>query len=290
MTKRMAQKDTQRTARLFSLCFFLRTSFCLARHRLTLDLLDTPGRFILSLKIAHATNSMSSKIVVMGLAAGAAAMAAGILYILTRPAPVKSSSSKTSTNDETPSLDKQTMIKIFERITGMMQVVVMNLAEHEQQVRQAAAQRGKQVTNQEMEQYLMGQFRQAMGEVEQTVYKDNNTSEEQVRVATLYYADDEDFAKTLNKLKALFKAMTGQPNTDAVEVPEHVTMEKVLIVMSETMEGINDVLEKLHAELKEQGLSPESTEFKQQLQTLYLERVQLVRNEVHAKHNVSEVS
>mmetsp|Transcript_15516 Transcript_15516/g.30043 ORF Transcript_15516/g.30043 Transcript_15516/m.30043 type:complete len:241 (-) Transcript_15516:1267-1989(-) len=237
---------------------------------------------------------MSSKAVAVGIAAGVAVLAAGALYLLTRPAqsaaPKVAEGSSAGAPAGQAKLPKETMIKIFERITGMMQVVVMNLAEHEQKVRMSAQSRGKEISHEEMEQYLMSQFRQAMAEVEQTVYRENNTTEDEVRQATAFYEDDEDFNKTLNKLKRLFKAVTGQQQTQLPEVPEDFTMEKVLAIMSETMEGVNVVLETIHNELKETGLTPESNDFKSELQQRYLERVPHVRNEVHNKHGVSEVS
>ncbi|GBG34235.1 Hypothetical Protein FCC1311_104592 [Hondaea fermentalgiana] len=240
--------------------------------------------------------SSSSKAVAVGMAAGVAVLTAGLLYLLTRPVgSKKSAASEGAAGAEgevagnKPKLGKEAMIRIFERITGMMQMVVMNLAEHEQKVRMSVESRGKQISHEEMEQYLMTQFRQAMAEVEQTVYKENNTTEEEVRQATKYYEDDEDFNKTLLKLKRLFKAVTGQQQTQLPEVPKEVTMEKVLQIMSETMDGVNIVLESIHKELADSGLSPESTEFKAELQQRYLDRVGRVRAEVHSKHNISEL-
>ncbi|CAK9063788.1 Uncharacterized protein SCF082_LOCUS32975, partial [Durusdinium trenchii] len=142
---------------------------------------------------------------------------------------------------------------------------------HEQKVRQTLQEQGKQITNAEMEQYLMSKFRQAMSEE-----------------ATRFYESDEDFTKVLNKLKMLFKAVTGQSQTELPEVPEHVTMDKVLTVMSETMEGINVVLETINEELQASGLDPESQEFKKQLQERYMGQVAKLRSEVQEKHGIGE--
>jgi len=147
---------------------------------------------------------------------------------------------------------------------------------------------GKQITNAEMEQYLMSQFRSAMSAVEEQVYQELHTNEEEVRAATEFYKDDEDFKRTLNKLKTLFKAVTGQQQTELVEVPEHLTMKKTLDIMSEIMVGINEQVERIHEELTGKGLSPESDDFKKELQERYMEGVGVLRTSVHEKHEVNE--
>jgi len=238
----------------------------------------------------------ANRALVLGVTGGLAVLA-GALYLLTRrPATVKvkaAGKAGVAKDDgvvEMPSLGREQLIKIFERLCSMLNLIILQLAEHEQKVRVSAEKQGKEISHAEMEQYLMGQFRQAMAEVEQTVYKENNTTEEEVRAATTYYEDDEEFQQTLNKLRRLFKAVTGQPQSELPEVPEEVTMEKVLLVMSETMENINVVLEKIHKELTDSGMNPDSQEFKQQMQQRYLDRVGSLRAEVQQKHGIGEVS
>jgi hypothetical protein len=93
-------------------------------------------------------------------------------------------------------------------------------------------QRGKHITNEEMEQYLMVQFKQVMGDVEKKVYEEHETTEEEVRSATEFFKDNADFQKSLNRLKNLFKSVSGQPN-DITTVPDSVSMEKTLLIMAE---------------------------------------------------------
>jgi hypothetical protein len=71
-----------------------------------------------------------------------------------------------------------------------------------------------------------------MADVEKRVYIENGTTEDQVRVATEYYAEDPDFKATLSKLKKIFNAVTGQPPDD-VDLPDHITPETTIQAMSE---------------------------------------------------------
>jgi hypothetical protein len=80
---------------------------------------------------------MSSKALLLGLAAGAAALA-GVAYLLTRTPPSASAARAGAASSVRPDVDKQKLIRIFSMITNMMQQVVMNLSEVEQQLRAQA--------------------------------------------------------------------------------------------------------------------------------------------------------
>ena len=54
------------------------------------------------------------------------------------------------------------------------------------------------------------------------------------------------------------------------------------------MEGINLAVEKMHQELQDQGLQPQTQEFKVELQNRYMTVVGKLRTSVHEKYNVTE--
>jgi hypothetical protein len=56
------------------------------------------------------------------------------------------------------------------------------------------------------------------------VYLENNTTEGEVRVATEFYGEDPDFLLTLNKLKKLFKAVTGQPADEVRAIKSYLVI------------------------------------------------------------------
>ncbi len=78
----------------------------------------------------------------------------------------------------------------------------------------------------------MVQFKQVMGDVEKKVYEEHETTEEEVRAATEFFKNNADFQKSLNRLKNLFKSVSGQPN-EITSVPDYVSMEKTLLIMAE---------------------------------------------------------
>lgn len=243
-----------------------------------------------------------SKAVAVGVVAGVAAMVAGVLFVLTRPATKRSTEPSAggagagapgagagAAAGDAPPLTKQQMISIFGRITEMMRLVVAELSEQEAAIRQNAAAQGQTITDDEMMQFFMGRFRQQMAEVEQAVYREHQTNDEAVRAATKFYEGDEEFAKTLAQLKDVFQKVTGQTPAAEVEIPEGVTKEVVLAMMQDTMVGVNVVLEAIHAELVKAGLSPQSPEYKQLLQKGYMERVAGLRDAVQQKYGLGEV-
>ncbi len=81
---------------------------------------------------------MSNKTLVIGIlsASTAAALFAGILFALTRAPKAKSQEPKQ--NKSQSPINKVGILKIYDDITKMMQIVIMNLTEHEQQLRTKA--------------------------------------------------------------------------------------------------------------------------------------------------------
>ena len=83
---------------------------------------------------------MTNKGIIAGIVAAStcAVVLAGLIFVLTRPPSVNSINKKAKKKQEKSPIDKTVLIKIYDDITKMMQIVVMNLAEHEQQMRAKA--------------------------------------------------------------------------------------------------------------------------------------------------------
>ncbi len=82
-----------------------------------------------------ASSSPSAKVVVAGVLAATAVVGLGMLFLLTRPAPREGARGGA---EAAPHLSLAKACSIFDRMTQMMQLVVVNLAEHEQKIRQTA--------------------------------------------------------------------------------------------------------------------------------------------------------
>ena len=189
---------------------------------------------------------------------------------------------------EVPDLPLETMIKIFEEITANMKVVMVKLAQIEQQIRQSVQAQGKQISDQEMSGYLMNQFKQSMEAVEKQVYTKFSTNEATVERIAKHFAEEPSFKKCVTELQSLFRIFTGQSGD--VEVPAQFTLEVILDIMTETMESMTDTMEKLCKQLTEEGLTTGTPEFQQKLQTAYMKESQEVRTAVQKKHGISQVS
>lgn len=104
----------------------------------------------------------------------------------------------------------------------------MQLAKLEAKIRQESSQNGRSLPEDQLASYLMGQFEEAMKAIESQVYAKFQTTEDEVKVATEYFEEEEDkdVANAVAKLQELYRVMTGGGFSD-VEVPADLTLTKV---------------------------------------------------------------
>lgn len=164
------------------------------------------------------------------------ALVVGTLYVLTR-APVAESESKKKRKAERSPIEKSKLIKVYSEISQLMQVVIVNLAQHEQELRANAKAANKQLPNAEIEQYIFSQFSQAMKEAEKKVYMDNNVTEEKLREGIDFFSDDEELVAVIENMKKLYRAVLGE-SSENTQVPEHVTAELTLKAMTEVSRSV----------------------------------------------------
>jgi hypothetical protein len=109
----------------------------------------------------------------------------------------------------------------------------MQLAKLEAKIRQESSQSGRALPEDQLASYLMGQFEEAMKAIESQVYAKFQTTEDEVKVATEYYEEEEDkdVANAVTKLQDLYRVMTGGGFSD-VEVPADLSLEKVQLARS----------------------------------------------------------
>ncbi|TMW57001.1 hypothetical protein Poli38472_002926 [Pythium oligandrum] len=228
-----------------------------------------------------------SKPVIIG-AASAVAAAAVLLFALTsRSAKSDKSSKKNASDDdvrEVPNLHKDQLLSILETICSQMGQVVMQLAKLEAKIRQESSQSGRALPEDQLASYLMGQFEEAMKAIESQVYAKFQTTEDEVKIATEYYEEqeDKDVVNAVTKLQDLYRVMTGGGFSD-VEVPEDLTLEKFIAIMHETMESLNVAMEEVCLEVKE--LNPDNKE--DAINQRYVKRADALSTEIHAKHGLT---
>merc|ERR1719297_702969 len=133
-----------------------------------------------------------------------------------------------------------------------MSQIVIQLAKIEQKVRQESVAAGKDIPEESLDAYLMNQFEEAMKAIESQVYKKYKTNEEEVQVATEFYSDDKEVQAVVSKLKQLFRVITGQQEQmePTMDVPDDLTVEKMIEIMEETMEAMNVAMEETCEEVK----------------------------------------
>ncbi|CAH0490066.1 unnamed protein product [Peronospora farinosa] len=228
---------------------------------------------------------VSKPLVIAGVSTVAAI--AFVIVALTRN---KSSndSKKTTKQDESvqevPNLHKEQLLSILETICTQMGQVVMQLAKLEAKIRQESSQSGRSLPEDQLASYLMGQFEEAMKAIESQVYAKFQTTEEEVKIATEYFEedDDKDVANAVAKLQELYRVMTGGGFSD-VEVPAELTLTKFIEIMQETMESLNVAMEEVCLEVKE--LNPDNKE--EAINQRYVKRADNLSAEIHAKHGLT---
>ncbi|RLN52930.1 hypothetical protein BBJ28_00018707 [Nothophytophthora sp. Chile5] len=180
---------------------------------------------------------------------------------------------------EVPNLHKEQLLSILETICTQMGQVVL-----EAKIRQESSQSGRSLPEDQLASYLMGQFEEAMKAIESQVYAKFQTTEDEVKVATEFFEEEEDkdVANAVAKLQELYRVMTGGGFSD-VEVPAELTLVKFIEIMQETMESLNVAMEEVCLEVKE--LNPDNKE--EAINQRYVKRADNLSAEIHAKHGLT---
>lgn len=222
------------------------------------------------------------------MAATAAAVAIGGVAIYYGIRCTKNSKNANSSVDalSVPTVSKENLIVILDEITNQMSAVVVQLAKLEQKVRQESLAVGTPIPEDQLAAYLMSQFETAMKAVEENVYSKYSCKEEDIQLASEYYAEDPDVAAVVQKLKQLFAVIMGQP-LDTVEVPDDLTLEKVVEIMEETMEAMNVAMENTCAELRGQGMSSDENDFQNAVNQIYIKRAEEATSRVHEERGIT---
>lgn len=183
-----------------------------------------------------------------------------------------------------PRLSKATLIKVFQQITMQMEKVIMRISQLEQQILQQAQQEDKEVDQNELRESMMGEFASAMKEVEARIYEAMKVSETEVEEATMFYNEDAEFQNVLKVLRRKYSLFTGQGVED---VPDYVTMELIMDVMTETMRLMTAAMEEVFNQTKAE-MSVGTEAFAQALQQRYVEKIAVLRQKVQTKYNIDQ--
>lgn len=146
-------------------------------------------------------------------------------------------------------LSREKLLLIFTDISAAVNNIMNKLFQLEQRVRQQAKASGQELAEMEVRQALLQQFCQAMQESDAQVYASHKTTEAEVRKATSKYANDEAVKVHVEKIRKVFKVLSGEDD-EPVEVPAHVTTEKVLEMMEKICTSTCELLDKCVADIK----------------------------------------
>jgi hypothetical protein len=195
---------------------------------------------------------------------------------------VKKKSSKKSKKAKS-ALTREKLISLFSDITRSMQAVVMQLAQMEQAIKSQS-----NVPEEELATYMMQQFEQAMKTVENNVYAKYSTTEAEVQELAKTFEDDAEFKAVVGKLQKLYAAIAGQQLVEA-EVPEHLTMQKMVTIMEKLFEGMTQAMEEIVGGVRQEHGADASKELiGKAISDQYNERVVSIRNAINKEYGISQ--
>jgi len=241
---------------------------------------------------------MSSSRVLVAALALAVVTAAAVFYVAStqkKKVPASSSEKEASSDPselpegeeeagEVPKISKTTLVKVFQQITAQMERVILRISQLEQQILQKAQAENQEVDQMELRESMMSEFAGAMKEVETRVYEVMGVTEADVEHATNYFGDDTEFQAVLKTLRRKYSLFTGQGVED---VPDYVTMELIMDVMTETMRLMTAAMEEVFNQTRAE-LDVGSEAFAQTLQQRYVEKIGVLRQKVQKKYNIDQ--
>jgi hypothetical protein len=255
-------------------------------------------KFILVTKTKMSSSSSTAKLALL-VVGGITTLAALTYFLLKRPVvEKKNDANNNNTTDNTttttnstkeektkPVIPKQALCEIFREVTKEMSKVIHAIGMLEQQFLEEAAQGGRNVDPDVLREHLINKFITDVKEAEGQVYSRYGVTQADVEAAAQYFHDDADFEKEVKNLRRKFALFTGQGIED---VPEHVTMELVMDVLSETMMKMTAAMEEVYYKTKE-AHEVGTEAFAQTLQTSYVEKVAVIRSKVQKKYDIDQV-
>eukprot|EP00924_Labyrinthula_sp_SR-Ha-C_P006182 snap_masked-scaffold_54-processed-gene-1.65-mRNA-1 protein AED:1.00 eAED:1.00 QI:0/-1/0/0/-1/1/1/0/297 len=238
------------------------------------------------------TQSASNKYLYAGIASASALSLGLIIYSLTRRPKSTKQKALTSANQQNLEtveiLPIETLVKIFGEITLQMQSLILKLAQEEQQI----LQRGNlNLTNQQLQDFLLNRFQDAVTLIEEKVYKSHDTFEQQVKVSCEKHEDDPKLKSSIEQLKSVYGAVmnAGKPQeAENVSLPDFLTRDKTLEILVATMAILRSEAASVSKALERQGFSREkdAAKFQAEFQGRYGKAVEKKRDALYEKEKI----
>ena len=201
-----------------------------------------------------------------------------------------SPASTESTKASSSTLSKTDVLAMYEQITKNLDGVILETANYEQRILEQINQSEGQMTQADQDNFrlhIIAFFKEKMREMEKKIHAAFKTTEEAFIDASLVvYKDDPQIAAAMHALQQKFSLFTGEGQTDPL--PERVTMELILQVLGETLEGMSEKMIESHSIAIEKFPDQQSEGFARCIQELYMPRVEEVRVRVCKKYDIDQ--
>eukprot|EP00941_MAST-03F_sp_MAST-3F-sp1_P000977 g977.t1 len=191
--------------------------------------------------------------------------------------------------------NKEKLVQVLSGISSSVDVIMKKLYTLEQRVRAQSKASGQEIPEMEVRQALLQQFVQMYQQESAKVYKQYNTSEEEVKRVTAKFAAESDVKAHTEKIQKVFAVLSGA-NDKPVEVPAHITSDTVLQMMEEICKETCDMLDVYVKEIGEEfgitgtaiGMALQSNPGVAAKFQLFHQRSGAVRRRIHKKYQVED--
>jgi hypothetical protein len=201
-----------------------------------------------------------------------------------------SGNNKNGDNDgviDPPTMTKDQLLKILLEVIKQMESVMAKVAFYEQEMVKHLQAQQQSIPEDALKEHILDEFKKAMKITENQIYSSFGTTEDEVKDAAEYFAEDPDYKKIVNTLTLKFAMFAGQQPVE--DLPAHVTLELILAVMTETMEEMTKAMEDTFEKCKG-TYTLGSEEFNEALQGGYAACVQEIRPKILQRHGIDQVS
>lgn len=172
-------------------------------------------------------------------------------------------------------IPKAKLIAFFAELAGEMQSLVAQLGQVESQLRQA------NVPDETLREELKNKYTEALPLVEEALQKKHGLTKADISKAGIEYKDDAEFQAAIAAVREIDSAVMEAP----AEVPEWLTLDKLLAILTEMMRSVSSNVVSL---LKEMTQSEAKTMDADKITVLITERQSQVRAAVFKKYNITQ--
>ncbi|GLD91563.1 hypothetical protein PINS_up000096 [Pythium insidiosum] len=185
-----------------------------------------------------------------------------------------------STASRLQPIARDDLAQFFEELKASVQELFSQLPQIDEQFRKHLKSQNIEVGEEEYKQALQQQLFEVLQNIEQQVVGARGWSSDSFAHALELYGEDEVIARLQKELGELMQSVFPAP-----ELPEHLTPEKVLVILEALVVGMEKAMRSMLDHARNEGIT-DPTKALEEFQQIYLDQVQQLTFEEMKKHDI----